>query len=182
MAPSPDPGELPDRDSVRELVHEIKTPLSVIRGYVSLLLDGIYGEVTEAQRQANPPVYHSVVRTVAQGRNSAQSVLAGIRPLTWKGSADLFTLAAANALLVRGEKRFDSVAALVDEGEYAKARETLSGTRWLEGVDPSVVPRAPLRRAQQWIDAAYDSVGLRDVDVHLVQRLLLEARRALASP
>ena len=27
----------------------------------------------------------------------------GVRPLSWKGSADVFTLAAANALLVRGE-------------------------------------------------------------------------------
>jgi molybdopterin molybdotransferase len=47
--------------------------------------------------------YQPVIRTVPPARNSAQSVLASVRPLAWKGSADLFTLAAANALLVRGE-------------------------------------------------------------------------------
>ncbi|HEX2078804.1 MAG TPA: HAMP domain-containing sensor histidine kinase [Longimicrobium sp.] len=31
--------------------HEIKTPLSVIRGYVTLLADGIYGEVNEQQHR-----------------------------------------------------------------------------------------------------------------------------------
>jgi signal transduction histidine kinase len=31
--------------------HELKTPLSVIRGYVSLLLDGIYGEIAPNQRK-----------------------------------------------------------------------------------------------------------------------------------
>ncbi len=47
--------------------------------------------------------YQPVIRTNIAARNSSQSVIAGIRPLTWKGSADLFTLAAANGLLVRAE-------------------------------------------------------------------------------
>jgi molybdopterin molybdotransferase len=47
--------------------------------------------------------YQPVIRTNLAARNSSQSVIASIRPLAWKGSADLFTLAAANALLVRGE-------------------------------------------------------------------------------
>jgi molybdopterin molybdotransferase len=40
---------------------------------------------------------------MAQGGFSATGELATITPLGWKGSADIFTLAAANALLVRAE-------------------------------------------------------------------------------
>jgi molybdopterin molybdotransferase len=47
--------------------------------------------------------YQPVIRSVTPARNSSQSVIGGVRPLAWKGSADLFTLAAANGLLVRGE-------------------------------------------------------------------------------
>jgi molybdopterin molybdotransferase len=47
--------------------------------------------------------YQPVVRTSSPARNSAQMVIASIRPLKWKGSADLFTLAAANAFLIRAE-------------------------------------------------------------------------------
>jgi molybdopterin molybdotransferase len=52
---------------------------------------------------ANGPreFYMPAVRTVAPARVSAQAVLPTIRPLEWKGSADVFTLAAANCLLVR---------------------------------------------------------------------------------
>lgn len=37
VAPSPEPGDLPDRDSVRELVHEIKTPLNAIMGFAEII-------------------------------------------------------------------------------------------------------------------------------------------------
>ena len=47
--------------------------------------------------------YQPVIRTVAPGTTSLRSGFASIVPLNWKGSADLFTLARANALLVRGE-------------------------------------------------------------------------------
>ncbi|MDB5356529.1 MAG: molybdenum cofactor synthesis domain protein [Phycisphaerales bacterium] len=52
---------------------------------------------------ANGPreFYQPAVRTVARGKHSMQSEFAVVRPLAWKGSADLFTLAAANVLLVR---------------------------------------------------------------------------------
>ncbi|HEY2589439.1 MAG TPA: gephyrin-like molybdotransferase Glp [Tepidisphaeraceae bacterium] len=54
---------------------------------------------------ANGPreFYQPVVRTVARGRDSSHAEIATITPLKWKGSADLFTLARANALLVRAE-------------------------------------------------------------------------------
>jgi molybdopterin molybdotransferase len=54
---------------------------------------------------ANGPreFYLPVMRHVPAGGTSAKSELSQIRPLKWKGSADLFTLAAANALLIRGE-------------------------------------------------------------------------------
>jgi signal transduction histidine kinase len=42
--------------------HEIKTPLSVIRGYVSLLIDGIYGAVTEQQKKTLESVSDQVDR------------------------------------------------------------------------------------------------------------------------
>jgi molybdopterin molybdotransferase len=52
---------------------------------------------------ANGPreFYMPAVRTVGPARVSAQAVLPTIRPLEWKGSADVFTLATANCLLVR---------------------------------------------------------------------------------
>lgn len=54
---------------------------------------------------ANGPreFYHPAVRAVAPGRDSSHAEFANITPLKWKGSADLFTLARANVLLVRPE-------------------------------------------------------------------------------
>lgn len=47
--------------------------------------------------------YQPAIRTVAPGAYSSRSEFATITPLDWKGSADLFTLAKANVLLVRAE-------------------------------------------------------------------------------
>jgi molybdopterin molybdotransferase len=47
--------------------------------------------------------YQPVLRSVPSGSTSAHNEMATVSPLLWKGSADLFTLAAANALLVRAE-------------------------------------------------------------------------------
>lgn len=54
---------------------------------------------------ANGPreFYQPAVRSVPLGRDSSHAELATITPLNWKGSADLFTLAEANVLLVRPE-------------------------------------------------------------------------------
>jgi molybdopterin molybdotransferase len=47
--------------------------------------------------------YQPAVRTVAPGRDSSHGEFASITPLKWVGSADLFTLARANVLIVRPE-------------------------------------------------------------------------------
>jgi molybdopterin molybdotransferase len=47
--------------------------------------------------------YQPVIWSPAQGGTSARSEFANVTPLNWKGSADLFTLAKANAFLVRPE-------------------------------------------------------------------------------
>lgn len=71
---------------------------------------------------ANGPreFYMPAVRAVGPARVSAQAVLPTIRPLEWKGSADVFTLATANCLLVRaaGEPP-------LPEGTLVRVLETL---------------------------------------------------------
>jgi molybdopterin molybdotransferase len=59
----------------------------------------------ECGMPANGPreFYQPARRVVSAGRDSSHAQLASITPLHWKGSADLFTLAQANALLVRPE-------------------------------------------------------------------------------
>ncbi|HEX4796133.1 MAG TPA: molybdopterin molybdotransferase MoeA [Humisphaera sp.] len=54
---------------------------------------------------ANGPreFYQPAVRTMTPGSFSSRSEFASITPLAWKGSADLFTLAKANVLIVRAE-------------------------------------------------------------------------------
>lgn len=47
--------------------------------------------------------YQPAFRGVAPGRDSSHAEFATITPLPWKGSADLFTLARANVLIVRPE-------------------------------------------------------------------------------
>lgn len=54
---------------------------------------------------ANGPreFYQPARREAPPGGRSAQAEFASITPLGWKGSADIFTLAAANSLIVRAE-------------------------------------------------------------------------------
>ncbi|MDB5294483.1 MAG: moeA [Phycisphaerales bacterium] len=54
---------------------------------------------------ANGPreFYQPVIRTQPVGHTSAQNELPAVEVLAWKGSADVFTLARANGLLVRAE-------------------------------------------------------------------------------
>ncbi|MBW3627943.1 MAG: hypothetical protein KY464_01480 [Gemmatimonadetes bacterium] len=77
--------------------------------------------------------------------------------------------------------RLDAISVLIEEGKFLRASEALTGRRWLEGVNLTGVPEGPLRRAQQWIDAAHDTLHSPPIDVHLLQTILLEARRSLAT-
>lgn len=54
---------------------------------------------------ANGPreFYQPALREAPPGGKSAQATFARVIPLGWKGSADVFTLAAANSLIVRAE-------------------------------------------------------------------------------
>ena len=60
---------------------------------------------TDVGLPANGPreFYQPVIWSPIQGGTSARSEFATVTPLAWKGSADIFTLATANALLVRPE-------------------------------------------------------------------------------
>jgi molybdopterin molybdotransferase len=59
----------------------------------------------EAGLPANGPreFYQPVVRRAAAGLTSSQNEMPAVEVLNWKGSADVFTLARANGLLVRAE-------------------------------------------------------------------------------
>ena len=59
----------------------------------------------DAGLPANGPreFYQPAIRNVPVGRVSSHTEFATITPLAWKGSADIFTLARANVLLVRPE-------------------------------------------------------------------------------
>jgi molybdopterin biosynthesis enzyme len=59
----------------------------------------------ESDLPANGPreFYQPALVHPTHGSSSSHAEFAAITPLTWKGSADLFTLAVANALIVRGE-------------------------------------------------------------------------------
>ena len=78
-------------------------------------------------------------------------------------------------------KRLDDVADLVDQGRFWDASEALRGSRWRDGIDVTGVPEAPLKRSQQWVNAAHDTLHCPPIDVHVLRHILLEARRALAS-
>lgn len=69
---------------------------------------------------ANGPreFYQPANIAVAPGRSSATNELATITPLAWKGSADIFTLAQANSLLVRAENE-----PALDQGTIVRALE-----------------------------------------------------------
>ena len=47
--------------------------------------------------------YQPALLSIPSGRFSAERLVNEVAPLSWKGSADIFTLASANALIVRAE-------------------------------------------------------------------------------